>query len=178
MAEKGTSLMVPRPWGNFCDQSWRDWRPTISYRNLGIVLSSMRDRWEAAMKLRGPTIQRQLIARVFEGEKREFVIADWPEGTRLPAHVVQIIMDTWTSEVKGSQGYGDCQGAGRVPRVAAAARVWRLCLHCVGYLESWTTSPRLAQKAWKVPLSLASRHARTGRNPGCFQRMPARLKRR
>jgi hypothetical protein len=45
-----------------------------------------------------PTIQRQIISVVFEGEKREFVIAEWPEGERLPATVVSMIMDTWTPD--------------------------------------------------------------------------------
>jgi hypothetical protein len=53
----------------------------------------------------------------------------------------------------------------------------RVCLHSVGHTEAWITSPRLAQNAWKVPLSLAIRNARTLRKPGGFQRMPARLKR-
>src|SRR4029450_4932735 len=35
---------------------------------------------------------------VFEGEKREFVIAEWPEGEGLPATVVSMIMDTWTPD--------------------------------------------------------------------------------
>jgi len=38
-------------------------------------------------------------------------------------------------------------------------------------------SPRLAQKAWKVPLSRAMRHARTLSNSGCLQCMSARLNR-
>jgi hypothetical protein len=50
------------------------------------------------MKLHRPTVQRQIIAVVFEGEKREYVVADWPEGQRLPAHVVSMIMDTWTPD--------------------------------------------------------------------------------
>ena len=53
----------------------------------------------------------------------------------------------------------------------------RVCLHFVGYTEIWITSPRLAQNAWKVPLSLAIRTAKTLRKPGDFQRMPARLNR-
>ncbi len=40
------------------------------------------------------------------------------------------------------------------------------------------TRPRLAQKAWNVPLSLAIRHARTLRKPGGVHRMPARVNRR
>jgi hypothetical protein len=32
------------------------------------------------------------------GEKREFVIATWPDGERLPARVVEMIMDTWTPD--------------------------------------------------------------------------------
>jgi hypothetical protein len=35
---------------------------------------------------------------VFEGEPREFAIADWPEGQPLPATVVTMIMDTWTPD--------------------------------------------------------------------------------
>jgi len=50
------------------------------------------------MKLRRPRIERQIISIVFEGEKREFVIADWPEGGPLPAKVVSMIMDTWTPD--------------------------------------------------------------------------------
>jgi hypothetical protein len=50
------------------------------------------------MKLRRPRIERQIISIVFEGEKREFVIADWPEGEPLPAKVVSMIMDTWTPD--------------------------------------------------------------------------------
>ena len=50
------------------------------------------------MKLRRPMIQRKIISVVFAGEKREFVIADWPEGQPLPAKVVQMIMDTWTPD--------------------------------------------------------------------------------
>jgi hypothetical protein len=50
------------------------------------------------MKLRRPTVTRQLIAVMAEGEPREFVIADWPEGERLPARVVELIMDTWTPD--------------------------------------------------------------------------------
>jgi hypothetical protein len=53
----------------------------------------------------------------------------------------------------------------------------RVCLHLIGYPEAGTGSPRLAQKAWKVPWSLAIRNAKTLRKPGCFQRMPARLNR-
>jgi len=52
-----------------------------------------------------------------------------------------------------------------------------VCLHSVGHTEVWTTRPRLAQNAWKVLLSRASRNARTRRKPGDFRRMPARLKR-
>jgi hypothetical protein len=37
------------------------------------------------MKLRRPTVMRQLIAVTVEGEPQEFVIADWPESERLPA---------------------------------------------------------------------------------------------
>jgi hypothetical protein len=50
------------------------------------------------MKLHRPAVMRQIIAVVFEGEKREFAIADWPEGERLPAKVVQMIMDGWTPD--------------------------------------------------------------------------------
>jgi hypothetical protein len=50
------------------------------------------------MKLRRPMIQRQILSVVVAGEKREFVIADWPEGQPLPATVVQMIMDTWTPD--------------------------------------------------------------------------------
>jgi hypothetical protein len=48
------------------------------------------------MKLRSPVVLRQIISVVFEGEPRECVIADWPEGEPLPAKVVTMIMDTWT----------------------------------------------------------------------------------
>jgi hypothetical protein len=47
------------------------------------------------MKLRSPVVLRQIISVVFEGEPRECVIADWPEGEPLPAQVVTMIMDTW-----------------------------------------------------------------------------------
>ena len=50
------------------------------------------------MKLRRPTVQRQIIAVMVEGEKREYVVADWPEGQPLPAKVVSMIMDTWTPD--------------------------------------------------------------------------------
>jgi hypothetical protein len=50
------------------------------------------------MKLPRPSVMRQIIAVVFEGERREFVIADWPDGERLPAQVVSMIMDTWTPD--------------------------------------------------------------------------------
>jgi hypothetical protein len=50
------------------------------------------------MKLRSPVVLRQIISVVFEGEQREFVIADWPEGEPLPAKVVAMIMDTWTPD--------------------------------------------------------------------------------
>jgi hypothetical protein len=50
------------------------------------------------MKLRRPTVMRQIINVTFEGEKREFVMADWPDGERLPAQVVAMIMDTWTPD--------------------------------------------------------------------------------
>jgi hypothetical protein len=50
------------------------------------------------MKLRRPLVQRQVVARVIEGEPWEFVIADWPEGTTLPEQVVQMIMGTWTPD--------------------------------------------------------------------------------
>jgi hypothetical protein len=53
----------------------------------------------------------------------------------------------------------------------------RMCLHSVGHTEIWATRPRLAQNAWKVPLSRASRNARMLSKPGDFQRSPARLKR-
>ena len=46
------------------------------------------------MKLRRPTVQRQIISVLREGERREFVMADWPEGEPLPAKVVRMIMDT------------------------------------------------------------------------------------
>jgi hypothetical protein len=50
------------------------------------------------MKLHRPIVQRQIISVVFEGEKQEFVIADWPAGEPLPAKVRQMIMDTWTPD--------------------------------------------------------------------------------
>jgi hypothetical protein len=50
------------------------------------------------MKLRRPTVQRQIISVLREGERREFVMADWPEGEPLPAKVVRMIMDTWTPD--------------------------------------------------------------------------------
>jgi hypothetical protein len=50
------------------------------------------------MKLRQPTVQRQIIAVVFEGERREFVVANWAEGQPLPQNVVAMIMDTWTPD--------------------------------------------------------------------------------
>lgn len=50
------------------------------------------------MNLRRPAVLRQIISVVFKGEKREFVIADWPEGEPLPANVVAMIMDTWTPD--------------------------------------------------------------------------------
>ena len=50
------------------------------------------------MEFRRPTRQRQIISVVFEGEKHEFVIADWPAGERLPPTVVSMIMDTWTPD--------------------------------------------------------------------------------
>jgi hypothetical protein len=50
------------------------------------------------MKRRRPTVNRQFIAVTFEGERREFVIADWPDGERIPARVVSMIMDTWTPD--------------------------------------------------------------------------------
>jgi hypothetical protein len=50
------------------------------------------------MQPRLPTVQRQIIAVVFEGEKLEYVVADWPEGEPLPANVVTMIMDTWTPD--------------------------------------------------------------------------------
>jgi hypothetical protein len=53
---------------------------------------------EMRMKLRQPTVQRQIIAVVFEGEKWEYVVATWPEGQPLPAQVVSMIMDTWTPD--------------------------------------------------------------------------------
>ena len=48
------------------------------------------------VNLRRPSVLRQIISVVFEGEPREFVIANWPEGEPLPAKVVAMIMDTWT----------------------------------------------------------------------------------
>ena len=50
------------------------------------------------MKLHRPTIERQIVAKVIEGEPREYVVAEWTEGTILPAAVVQMIMDTWTPD--------------------------------------------------------------------------------
>jgi len=50
------------------------------------------------MKLHWPIIARQIIARVFEGEPREYVVAAWPEGQPLPAKVVNMIMGTWTPD--------------------------------------------------------------------------------
>lgn len=50
------------------------------------------------MKRRRPAVLRQIISVVFQGEKQEFVIADWPEGEPLPAKVVAIITDTWTPD--------------------------------------------------------------------------------
>jgi hypothetical protein len=50
------------------------------------------------MKLHKPTVQRQIIAVVVEGERREYVVADWPDGQHLPANVVSMIMDTWTPD--------------------------------------------------------------------------------
>jgi hypothetical protein len=50
------------------------------------------------MKLRRPTVMRQISSVTFEGEKRAFVIADWPDGERLPARVVSMIMATWTPD--------------------------------------------------------------------------------
>jgi hypothetical protein len=58
----------------------------------------LREPRRRTMKLRRPTVTRQIISVTFEGEKREFVIADWPDGERLPAQVVAMIMDTWTSD--------------------------------------------------------------------------------
>jgi hypothetical protein len=43
-------------------------------------------------------VQRRIIAVVFEGERREYVVADWPDGELLPPNVVQMIMDTWTPD--------------------------------------------------------------------------------
>ena len=66
-------------------------------------------------------------------------------------------------------------GAGNPPdpagRTYRTAYLWeevlqRVCLHSVGHPEAWPVSPRLAQKAWKSPLSLASRNAKTLRKPG------------
>src|SRR5215203_890507 len=53
---------------------------------------------ENTMKLHRPIIARQIIARVFEGEPREYVVAAWPEGQPLPAKVVNMIMGTWTPD--------------------------------------------------------------------------------
>ena len=50
------------------------------------------------MKLHRPMIERQIIASVFEGEPREYVVAVWPEGEPLPTKVVNMIMDTWTPD--------------------------------------------------------------------------------
>jgi hypothetical protein len=36
------------------------------------------------MKLRRPTVQQQIISVICAGERREFVMADWPEGEPLP----------------------------------------------------------------------------------------------
>jgi hypothetical protein len=58
------------------------------------------------MKLRSPVVLRQIISVVFEGEPRECVIADWPEGEPLPAQVVTMIMDTWTPNGRGVEQDG------------------------------------------------------------------------
>jgi hypothetical protein len=50
------------------------------------------------MKLRRLTVQRQVVARMIGGERRDFVIAEWPEGTHLPEHVLHMIMETWTDD--------------------------------------------------------------------------------
>jgi hypothetical protein len=50
------------------------------------------------MKLRRSTMQRQIISVACEGERRECVIADWPQGEPLPAQVVSMIIDTWTPD--------------------------------------------------------------------------------
>jgi hypothetical protein len=76
------------------------------------------------MKLRKSTVIRQFIAVTFEGERREFVIADWPDGERIPARVVAMIMDTWTPD--GSWVHKDgsilyvqeCRQRGQALRVA------------------------------------------------------------
>jgi hypothetical protein len=36
------------------------------------------------MKRRRPTVQQQIISVICAGERREFVMADWPEGEPLP----------------------------------------------------------------------------------------------
>lgn len=50
------------------------------------------------MKRRRPTVQQQIISVICAGERREFVMADWPEGEPLPPKVVRMIMDTWTPD--------------------------------------------------------------------------------
>jgi hypothetical protein len=69
-------------------------------RETGTVAAGGNDRTYGGhmMEFRRPTRQRQIISVVFEGEKREFVIADWPAGERLPPTVVSMIMDTWTPD--------------------------------------------------------------------------------